>query len=345
MEPLPEAIRDVGHLEALLSEPTDEVIEQLAVTSGDIIFLGVGGKMGPTLARMARRAVDASGGRARVIGVSRFSSDHVSAALEAIGVETIRCDLLDRAQVAKLPRVENVFYMPAMKFGATGQEALTWAMNAYLPGIVCEHFTDSRIVAFSTGNVYGLTPVRSGGSREDDTLHPEGDYAWSCLGRERIFEHFSRALELPVTLLRLNYAVEMRYGVLRDIAQRVWNGQPVDVTMGYLNAIWQGDANAATLLSLRRATSPPTILNITGPDLLSVRGIAVEFGRLLDREVEFTGEEAPDALLSNAQRAHELLGPPRIPIGQIIEWTADWVRRGGESLGKPTKFEVRTGEF
>jgi len=232
-----------------------------------------------------------------------------------------------------------------MKFGTTGQEALTWAMNSYLPGLVCERFSKSRIVAFSTGNVYGLTPVSKAGSRETDSLHPVGEYAMSCLGRERIFEYFSRALHIPVSIIRLNYATELRYGVLVDIAQRVFSGKPVALSMGYLNAIWQGDANAMSLQSLAHASSPPFVINIAGQELLSVRKVAQEFADRFRKSVQFEGVEAPDALLSNSQKSRDLFGPPRVPLAQMLDWIADWTMRGGETLAKPTHFEDRAGRF
>lgn len=342
---LPPNIESVAQLEELLSEPTDAVIETLAQLDGDLLLLGVGGKMGPTLARMARRAFDAAGVRRRVLGVARFSNDSLPAQLQEQGIEAIRCDLLDPAQLERLPDVPNVVYLAGMKFGATHQEALTWAMNAYLPGMVSRKFAHSRIVAFSTGNVYGLSPAHLGGARESDPLQPLGDYAMSCVGRERIFEYFSRALGIPMVLLRLNYATEMRYGVLVDIARHVLAGEEIDVTMGCLNAIWQADANAMALRALAHAASPPLVLNIAGPELLSVRRIAEEFGRLLDKPIRIRGVEARDALISNGQQAQFLFGHPRVGVRQMLRWIADWVRRGGANLGKPTHFEVRDGVY
>jgi nucleoside-diphosphate-sugar epimerase len=232
-----------------------------------------------------------------------------------------------------------------MKFGSTGQEARTWAMNCWLPGMVCQKFRQARLVVFSTGNVYGLAPVARGGSVETDPLLGLGEYAMSCIGRERIYEHFSRTGGIPTAILRLNYANELRYGVLVDLAQRVWAGQPVDLAMGYFNAIWQADANAAALSALGLVASPPFVVNVAGQELLSVRKVAQEFGRLLDQPVQFTGQENADAILSNAQRSLQLFGPPRIGEDQMIRWIADWIRRGGDTLGKPTHFEVRDGRF
>lgn len=341
----PERIRDVEHLEDLLSEPGPAAVEMMRRLPGDILVLGAAGKMGPTLARMAHRAATAAGTPRRVIGVARFSEPGAEERLQAAGIETIRCDLLDQAQLDRLPEAANIVYMAGRKFGATGNEGLTWAMNAYLPGMVAQRFPRSRIAAFSTGNVYGTVPVNSGGSSENALPNPVGDYAMSCLGRERIFEHFSRSCGTPVALLRLNYACEMRYGVLVDIARKVWAGQPVDVTMGYLNTLWQGDANAMSLLSLEHAASPPFMVNIAGPDRLSVREMAGQFARWMRKNVVFTGQEAPDALLSDGGKGRALFGPPRLDIDTLIRWIADWVMRGGESLDKPTHFEVRDGKF
>lgn len=342
---LPHTIADVRALEDLLSEPPDYLIKAMRELDGDVLVLGVAGKMGPTLARMARRASDQAGRPRRVIGVARFSDSRQRAALEAFGVETIRCDLLDEADVDRLPDADNVVFMAGRKFGSTGSESLTWAMNSYVPALVGRRFGRSRIAAFSTGNVYGLTSRGRGGSREIDAPHPVGEYAMSCLARERMFEYFSETAATPAVILRLNYAVEMRYGILYDLARRVAAGDPIDVTMGYFNAIWQGDANAMALASLAHATSPPLVLNIAGPEELHVKATCEEFGRLLNRPVAFTGREAEDALLSNGARGWELFGRPRVDARKVIEWAADWVARGGTSLDKPTHFESRNGQF
>ncbi len=339
------SIRDVAELEDLLSEPPEATVRSLGGLDGDIVILGVTGKMGPTLARMAKRASDAAGVKRRVIGVSRFSSPDLEDQLRTWGVETVRCDLLDRKSVAALPEAANIVYMAGMKFGSTGQESLTWAMNSHLPALVSERYRQSRIAAFSTGNVYGLTPVSQGGSREDDPLNPAGEYAMSCLGRERIFEHFSRTDQIPMTILRLNYATELRYGVLVDIAQRVHSGQAVSIAMGYLNAIWQGDACAMSLQALACASVPPQIINIAGPELLSVRTVAQEFGKQMGKSVRFEGVEANDALLSNAQRSYQLFGRTQVSVAQMMTWIADWVTRGGATLAKRTHFEERSGRF
>jgi nucleoside-diphosphate-sugar epimerase len=342
---LPHTIDSVAQLEALLSEPTPAAVETLSRLDGDLILLGVGGKMGPTLARMARAASDEAGVRRRVIGAARFSTPGLEEQLREHGVETVRCDLLDRDSVRQLPDAANVVWMSGMKFGATGQSALTWAMNTHAPALVCERYRTSRVVAFSTGNVYGLGPVHLGGARESDPLNPVGEYSLSAVGRERIFEHFSRAHGIPTLILRLNYACEMRYGVLADVAQRVWAGQPVSLGMGHFNAIWQGDANAAALCAFAHLETPPKVLNVAGPETLSVRRVAEAFGEMLGRPVTFQGTESPDALLSNAQRAHGLFGYPRVSVWRLMEWVADWVRRGGVTHGKPTHFESREGTF
>jgi nucleoside-diphosphate-sugar epimerase len=344
----PNAIRDVAHLEELLSEPTQQVVETMGRLEGDLVILGAAGKMGPSLARMALRASEEAGVSRRVVAVSRFSSRDLPSPEDRFrehGIETLRCDLLDPAQLGALPEAPNVVYMAGMKFGSTGQEALTWAMNSYLPGMVSQKYRRSRIVAFSTGNVYGLGPVHLGGSRETDPPNPVGEYAMSCLGRERIFEHFSRTLNIPMALLRLNYAAELRYGVLVDLAQSVLAGEPIDLSMGNVNVIWQADANAMALAAFDHVSSPPFVLNVAGPETLSVRRTCEELGRLLEREPVFTGVEASDALLNNGQLGHRLFGYPRVCIGQMVRWVAEWVRSGGESLGKPTHFEARDGRF
>jgi nucleoside-diphosphate-sugar epimerase len=337
------SIRDVAHLEDLLSEPSAAAIDAIRRIDGDVMILGVAGKMGPTLARMARRALDAAGVAGRIIGVSRFSTPEQQRALEGHGIETVRCDLLDPDSLARLPDAPNVIFMAGRKFGSTGDESYTWAMNTYVPALVCQRYRTSRIVAFSTGNVYGLTPAGRGGSREEDSPRPVGEYAMSCLGRERLFEYFSRAHGTPVTILRLNYATEMRYGLLTDLAGRVLRREPIDVTMGYFNVIWQADANAMALAALPHTSSPPLVLNVAGPEELSVRATCSELGRLMGVDVSFTGDEAADALLSNGARARALFGEPRVDAGQLLAWTADWTLRGGASLGKPTHFESRTG--
>jgi hypothetical protein len=338
-------IQNIAELDDILSLPTPETIHALGKLEGDIVILGVGGKMGPTLARMAKRASDLAGVSRRIIGVSRFSSPALAAKLQLWGVEVHACDLLDRSLYRDLPDADNVVYMAGMKFGSTDQEARTWAMNTYLPGLVSERYQDSRIAVFSTGNVYGRSSVYLGGSLETDALHPVGDYAMSCLGRERIFEHFSRTLRIPMSIIRLNYATELRYGVLLDIAQRVLSGNPVSLHMGHLNTIWQADAAAMSLQSLLYASSPPFVINIAGPELMSVRRIATDFAQRFHQDVAFEGVESGKAIVSNAQKSFQLFGYPTISVNQMMDWIATWVLQDGEKLGKPTHFEVRSGKF
>ncbi|NUQ66457.1 MAG: NAD(P)-dependent oxidoreductase [Pirellulales bacterium] len=338
-------IDDVEQLEEMLSRPTPGAIDAMRRLEGDILVLGVGGKIGPSLARMARRASDQAGVRRKIFGVARFSSSELQQQLESHGIETIRCNLLDRKALQSLPEAPNVLYLAAMKFGSSGQTAMTWAMNTYLPGMVAERYPNSRIVAYSTGNVYPMVPVDSSGSRETDALGPVGDYAMSCLGRERIFNHFSLQNGTPTALLRLNYAHECRYGVMVDIAQQILAGKPINLSMGYFNAIWQGDNNAITLRAFDHVVSPPFLLNLTGPEKFRVREVAEQIGEIMDRRVEFTGSEAPDALLSDASKSYELFGNPQVPGERFLQWIADWQARGGPSLGKPTKFQSRDGTF
>jgi nucleoside-diphosphate-sugar epimerase len=332
-------------LEACLSRPGPEVGDALARLGGDILVLGAGGKMGPTLCVMARRALDERGSRARVIAVARFSEPGLEARLAAAGVETRRADLAERAQVARLPEAPNVLFLAGRKFGAATSPSLTWAANVLVPVHVIERWPDARLVAFSTGNVYPLVPVSSGGARETDPVGPVGEYAMSCLGRERLFQHAAETRGTRILILRLNYAVELRYGVLVDIGRRILAGEPVDLRMGYVNVIWQGDANARALQGLALAASPAAVLNVTGPEVVSVRWLAEELGRRLGRPPIFTGTEAPDALLSNAARSIALFGPPTISLETMLDWTAEWLRRGGRLLDKPTRFEEREGRF
>jgi len=340
-----EAAASISELEDNLSRPTPGVREALGQMPGDIIVLGAGGKMGPSLARMARRASDEAGIRRRVIAVSRFSDSRVLSGLASAGVEAISCDLIDEEQVARLPDAPNLIYMAGTKFGTTGNEPQTWAMNAFLPGACCRRFRKSRIVAFSSGNVYGLTEVASGGSRETDEPSPVGEYAWSVLARERVFQYFSGSLRIPVVLIRLNYACELRYGVLVDIARQVQAGRPVSLSMGWFNVIWQQDANAMVLQSLSQAAVPARILNLTGPKTLRVKDVAEQLGKLLGRDVTFEGRESGSALLNNSSEAYKLFGPPTVGADRLLGWIADWVMHGGADLGKPTHFESRDGRF
>jgi nucleoside-diphosphate-sugar epimerase len=341
-----ESIRSVDQLEDHLSTPTERVLEVFSGLDGDLIVLGVAGKMGPTLAWMARRAFDAVGKRGRrVLGVARFSDPAHEAWLRTRGIETIRSDLLEPGAIERLPQAENIVSMFAMKFGTSGQESQTWAMNSFLPGLAALHYRRSRIVAFSTGNVYGLTRVAGGGSKESDGPRPLGEYAMSCLGRERILEHFSRTLRIPMSLIRLNYAVEMRYGVLVDLARKVLARDPIELEMGYFNVIWQADANAIALGAFEQTASPPNVLNVTGPETLSVRDVAGRFAARFGVPPELRGSEAPDALLSNSTLCRRLFGPPRLDAAQLIDLTGDWLAGGGQTLEKPTHFDARDGRF
>jgi nucleoside-diphosphate-sugar epimerase len=340
-----EDLHSVEQLESWLSPATSELVAAMGRLKGDLLVLGVGGKMGPTLALMAKRASEEAGVPRRILGAARFSEPGLEERLQSYGIETLRCDLLDHDPLDALPDAPNIVYMAGMKFGSTGNEALTWAMNCYLPGRVCERFPGSRIAAFSTGNIYGLSPATAGGSVETDVPDPVGDYAMSCLGRERIFQHFSNVNGTPTVLIRLNYAIEPRYGVLVDIARKVWSKEPVDLAMGYFNCIWQPSANALILRALELAASPAEILNVVGPETLRVRDVAEAFGRHMERKVEFSGEEAPSALLSHGGKMFESLGKPEVGVDSMIECIAAWVMKNGLSLNKPTHFESRDGSF
>ena len=339
-------IQTESELEKLLSRPGDKTAEAMAALQGDLLILGAGGKMGPSLARLARRSCDRAGIQKRVIAVARFSNSSLPAELSADGIETITCDLLDRESLAKLPEIRNVIFMAARKFGTSGEAHLTWAMNTYLPALVADRYRNSRIVAFSTGNVYPLCPISQAGAKETTPVGPVGEYAQSALGRERMFEYASARWNTPVVLLRLNYAVELRYGVLVDIGLAVFERRPIDLAMPRVNVIWQGDANAWCLRSFALCQAPPLVLNITGAETLSVRELALEFGRQFGIKPSFVSEtEGPSALLSDASKARELFGDPTVSTREMIEWIADWIRNGGALLNKPTHFQTRDGKF
>lgn len=341
----PSEITNEEQLDDVLSTPSSEVVDMFSRMDGDIMFLGVAGKMGPSLARMAKRACEEAGVSKKLVGVSRFGSDDRQKEIEACGMETIRGDLLDSSFLKSLPETRNVFFLAGMKFGAVDNLSLTWAVNTYLPALVTERFKRSRIVAFSTGCVYPFVSVESGGSVETDMPLPMGEYAQSCLGRERMFEYGSIQNGTKAVLIRLNYSVELRYGVLVDIALKVKAGQEIDLAMGYFNAIWQGDANDCVLRSLEQCSSPATVLNITGPEIFSVRDVAAEFGKRFGNEPQFVNDEAETALLSNSELARGLFGSPGVSGHQAMEWVADWINKGKHILGKPTHFEVRDGKY
>jgi hypothetical protein len=344
--PLPDRFEDVAALEDFMTTPSQALVEDLARVDGDIVVLGVGGKMGPTLARMAKRAAP----HRRVIGVARFSDPALPAALRGWGVEPIACDLLDRAALQRLPNaadgVTNVVFMAGHKFGASDDASFTWAMNVAVPFMVAEAFRDCRIVSFSTACVYPFVDVTGPGAAETvPAVPPPGDYANSCVGREKMFEYGSRRWGTAGRQVRLSYAIDMRYGVLVDVAAAVLAGRPVDVTMGHADVIWQGDANEQALRCLAHCTQPASPINVTGPSHTRVRWLAHEFGRRFGREPLFTGTEAPTAWLIDTRLSQQLFGAPRVPIERMIDWVADWVARGGASLGKPTHFSTRDGKY
>jgi nucleoside-diphosphate-sugar epimerase len=338
---LPETIPTVAVLDELLCRPSQALIDDLGKVDGDIMILGVAGKMGPTLAGLARAALP----NRRIIGVARFSDPSVKDWLQAHGIETINCDLLDEAAIDRLPKVPNIIFMAGRKFGAEGDLSLTWAMNAHVPALVAQAFRTSRIVGFSTGCVYPFVPVDGKGADEIVAPNPPGEYAQSCVGRERMFEYFSRKFATPGRLFRLNYAIDMRYGVLHDIATKVFQGQPIDVSLGHVNFIWQGDAAAQALRCLAYCDTPTSPINVSGHEILAVRDLAKRLGRLLGREPILIGEEQPTAWLTDTSQAVRLFGRPIVDTERLIAWTADWVIRSMPSLGKPTKYEVRDGRY
>jgi nucleoside-diphosphate-sugar epimerase len=342
---IPELIESEDQLDDVMSMPSSGLIDMMKSLEGDIMILGIGGKMGISLGIEAVRACKAAGVEKNIIGVSRFSDSAVSDKLTAAGLQCISCDLLDRFSVDRLPQVPNIVYMAGRKFGTDGGEAMTWASNTVIPANVVHHFSDSRIVVFSTGNIYPLVAVTSEGALETTSPAPIGEYAQSCLGRERVFMWGSLENETPMLLFRLNYAVDLRYGVLFDIGTKVFNDQGVELDTGYFNCIWQGDANTQALLSLAHCASPPTILNVTGPETVSVRLVAEAFSGIFGKPADLAGTENPTAFLSNSKVATDLFGYPTVSLQRLIEWTAHWIEIGGASLGKPTHFEVRNGNY
>ncbi|NIR51465.1 NAD(P)-dependent oxidoreductase [candidate division KSB1 bacterium] len=338
-------MRNVHELDQFMTTPNGPLIEMMKRIPGDFLILGAGGKMGVSLATLAKRSAEEAGAKKKVVAVSRFSD---AAALEQLtwaGVETISCDLMNESNVLNLPDAENVVYMVGMKFGSTNREAETWAVNAYLPGLIARRFRRARFAVFSSGNVYPLTSVESGGCREKEPVGPIGEYAQSVLGRERIFEYFSQKYQIPCSIIRLNYAIDLRYGVLHDVAQKVFARKPLSLAMGYVNVIWQGDANSMALRSLEFAKAPPFILNVTGLEIVSIRKLAERFGELFKITPVFEGTEAETALLSDATLCSDLFGVPSVRLEEMIRWTAFWVQEGLPDLAKPTHFETRDGKF
>lgn len=328
-----------------LLEPSQPLIESIASLEGDIIILGVGGKMGPSLAKLAKQAIDMAGMNKRVIGVARFSEPGLEEELQQHGIIAHTADLLDDQALQRLPDAQNVLYLAGTKFGTTGKESFTWAMNSYLPGRVAEKYKNSRIVVFSTGNVYPLTSVRSNGPDESHPTQPIGEYAQSCLGRERVFQYFSQKHQTPILIYRLNYANDVTYGVLSDIALKVKDRQPIDLRMGYVNIIWQQEANEIALRSLHHCSVPAKILNVAGPEKLSVRQLALEFGKVFGQEPVFINQQQETALLSDASESRRLFGEPAVTLPQMIQVIAGWITEGGKLLNKPTHFQEREGKF
>lgn len=340
-ETLPNTIPDVAALDELLCRPSRALIEDLRKVDGDIMILGVAGKMGPTLAGLAKAALPDR----RIIGVARFSDASAKTWLETRGIETVSCDLLDEAAIKRLPKVSNIIFMAGRKFGAEGDLSLTWAMNAHVPALVAQAFAGSRIVAFSTGCVYPFVPVSGKGADEVVPPNPPGEYAQSCVGRERMFEYFSRKFKTPGRLFRLNYAIDMRYGVLHDIATKIVRSQPIDVSLGHVNFIWQGDASAQALRCLAYCDTPTSPINVSGPDILAVRDLAAKLGTRLGRTPIIVGKEEPTAWITDTSQAVRMFDRPIVDSEKLIDWTADWIARSMPSLGKPTKYEVRDGRY
>jgi len=340
--PTPDHFRDVEHLEDVMTDPSPAVSAEFGRLSGDLIILGVGGKIGPTLARLAKRASPDK----RVVGVARFSEKGLREKLTAWGIECVEADLLDRNQIEALPKLANVIFMAGRKFGSSGHEDLTWAMNAHVPALVAEAFAGSRIVAYSTGCVYPYVNVLHGGASEETPMAPPpGAYANSCVAREQMFQYFSRTRGTPGRIIRLNYAIDMRYGVLHDVAQRVFKGETLNLDMGHVNVVWQGDANGMVLRALAHTTVPTSPINISGPELISVRWLAQAFGQRFGKAPVLAGTEAPDGWLINTSQAMRLFGYPTVSLARMIDWQADWIARGLPSLGKDTHFDTRDGTF
>ena len=338
-------IKELAQIEQEMYQPSEALLNDLSNLDGDIMFLGAGGKMGPSMIELARLAIEKAGINKKLIAVSRFSDTKARDEVVSKGVQVISADLLDEQALLDLPDVKNIMYLAGTKFGTQGNESFTWAMNAYLPGRIADKYKSSRIVAFSSGNVQQFARISQGGIDENTTPAPIGEYAQSCLGRERIFEYFSKTYQTPVLIYRLNYAIDLRYGVLLEIAKSVHAGKPIDISMGFVNVIWQGDANDIALRCFNHCSSPAKILNITGPETISVQWLAEQFGEFFDKEPVFTGTVQDTALLSNAAAAHQLFGYPRVTLKDMIGWTAQWLLQGGTQLNKPTHFQERQGQF
>ena len=336
---------DVTALYNQLLEPSPALLSDIATLDGDIMILGVGGKMGPALAKLTRRALNLVGSERKVIGASRFSEPGLVEELNQLGIETHVVDLLNEDQLDSLPAAKNVLYLAGTKFGTTGKESFTWAMNAYLPGRVAEKYRDSNIVVFSTGNVYPLTPVDAGGATEKLLPEPLGEYAQSCLGRERVFQYFSTKNNTPVFIYRLNYANDVSYGVLLEIAKAVKERKPIDLRMGYVNVIWQGDANEIAIRALNHCSVPAKMVNVTGSETVSIKWLGGQFGNIFGQEPVFINTEESTALLSNAGVSNDLFGYPKVLLNQMIELIAEWVNQGGKTINKPTHFQERQGKF
>ncbi len=341
MTPYPKTIDTVEQLDEVLTRPQPALVDFMKTLTGDIMVIGAGGKVGPTLTLMAKRAVDEAGVKKRVIAVDKADLS----ALKAQGVETINCDLLDLEAVKRLPKVENIYYLVGRKFGSDGQEHLTWAINVMVAHNVAQTFTKSRIAAFSTGCVYPVVELTTGGSTEEMRVDPVGEYTMSCLGRERMFDFYAQTAGERVVQCRLNYALELRYGVLVDIATKVWEGQPVDVTTGYANGIWQGDACSQILQAIGLAAAPTALLNVTGPETFAIREVAQTFGRLFGKPAIIEGTENGRGYLNNARKANGLFGNPSVPLGLAMTWVAHWISKGGATMGKPTHFETQNGKY
>lgn len=338
-------MNDINQWYQELLLPSDALVFDIAALNGDILILGVGGKMGPALARLAKQAVDKAELNKKIIGVARFSEEGLQDELENQGIETYQADLLDDQQLQNLPDAENILYLAGTKFGTTGKEPLTWAMNAYLPGRVAQKYKHSRTIVFSTGNVYPLIPVLSGGADENRLPEPVGEYAQSCLGRERLFQYYSLKYNTPMLIYRLNYAIDVSYGVLLEVARSVKEKKPIDVGMGHVNVIWQGDANEMALRAFHHCAVPSKILNITGPETVSVRWLAEQFGHMFGQSPEFINQEQDTALLSNAAEAFRLFGYPKVPLKKMMELLVKWINEGGKIINKPTHFQERKGQF